>query len=178
MSVGSDDALPHTVTLKDGSKVLIRRAGPEDFKMFFRMFSVLSDDTMFRRFLRSQKNLTREDAEEMLRLDDADVTSLIATVAKDNVEQAVGEARYVTDPTGKIAEAAVVVSDEWQNRGLGSALFMDLVAEAKRKGLAKMFAYFDVENKSIIHLGQKFGFGLASKDRGTDYSVMKAEIIL
>ena len=128
MSVASDDAHPHTVTLKDGSKVLIRRAGPEDFKMFFRMFSVLSDDTMFRRFLRSQKNLTREDAEEMLRLDDADVTSLIATVAKDNVEQAVGEARYVTDPTGKIAEAAVVVSDEWQNRGLGSALFMDLVA--------------------------------------------------
>jgi len=177
LSVGSDDAFPHTVTLKDGSKVLIRRAGPEDFKMLFRMFSVLSDDTMFRRFLRSQKNLTREDAEEMLRLDDADVTSLVATL-KDHVEQAVGEARYVTDSTGKIAEAAVVVSDEWQNRGLGSALFMDLVAEAKRKGLSRIFAYFDVENKSIIHLGQKFGFGLASKDRGTDYSVMKAEIIL
>ena len=177
MSAKSNDRLPHTVALKDGSKVLIRRAGPEDFKMLFRMFSALSDDTMFRRFLRSQKNLTREDAEEMLRLDDADVTSLVATV-KDHEEQAVGEARYVADSTGKIAEAAVVVSDEWQNRGLGSALFTDLVAEAKRKGLSRIFAYFDVENKSIIHLGQKFGFGLASKDRGTDYSVMKAEIIL
>lgn len=55
MSVASDDALPHTATLKDGSKVLIRRAGPEDFKMLFRMFSVLSNDTMFRRFLRSKR---------------------------------------------------------------------------------------------------------------------------
>ena len=164
-------ALPHTVTLKNGSEVLIRKAGPEDFRILFSMFNSLSDDTMFRRFLRSQKVLAEADAQEMLRLDDGNVTSLIAVVRSDHAEQAVGEARYVTNSSGELAEAAVVISDEWQNLGLGTALFVDLLAEAKRAGLSKVMAYFDVENGSVMHLGQKFGFKLASKETRPDYSM-------
>jgi len=178
LRVASDDAFPHTVTLKDGSKVLIRRAGPEDFQMLFSMFTSLSDDTMFSRFLRSQKKLSKRDAEEMLRLDDPNVTSLIAILMKDHEEQAIGEARYVTDPGGRLAEAAVVIADEWQNLGLGTALFSDLIAEARRQGLSKMFAYFDVENRSIIRVGQKVGFKPVLKEGATNYSMMKAEITL
>jgi acetyltransferase len=144
--------------------------------MLFSMFNSLSDDSMFRRFLRSQKALTEADAEEMLRLSDEKVTSLIAILQKDHMEQAIGEARYVTDSSGRLAEAAVVVADEWQNLGLGTVLFSDLLAEAKRKGLSKIIAYFDVENKSVIHVGEKFGFKLAPKERRTDYSMMRAEI--
>lgn len=171
-------ALTHMVILKNGSEVLIRRAGPEDFRMLFSMFSSLSDDTMFRRFLRSQKALTEADAQEMLRLDDGNVTSLIAVVQKDHTEQAVGEARYVTSSSGELAEAAVVIADEWQNLGLGTALFIDLLAEAKRAGLSKVIAYFDVENGSVIHLGQKFGFKLARKETRADYSMLKAEMTI
>jgi len=168
--------LPHTMTLKNGSQVLIRRAEHEDFRILFSMFSSLSDDTMFRRFLRSQKTLTEADAKEMLQLDDKNVTSLIAILQKNHNDQAIGEARYVTDSSGRLAEAAVVIADEWQNLGLGTALFSDLLAEAKRADLTKITAYFDLENRSVIHVGQKFGFALAPKERGTDYSMMKAEI--
>lgn len=178
MGVTPSNAFPHIVTVKDGLRVLIRRAGPGDFQTLFAMFRSLSDDTMFRRFLRSQKNLTKSDAEEMLRLDDPNVASLMAILLKDHREQAIGEARYVTDQAGRLAEAAVVVADEWQNRGLGTALFSDLIAEAKRQGLTRIFAYFDVENKSIMRVGQKVGFKLAPKETGTDYSMMKAEIVL
>jgi acetyltransferase len=171
----SSGAFPHAVALKNGSQVLIRRTKREDLRMLFSMFSSLSDDSMFRRFLRSQKALTEAD-EEMLRLSDEKVTSLIAILRKDHMEQAIGEARYVTDSSGRLAEAAVVVADEWQNLGLGTALFSDLLAEAKRKGLSKIIAYFDVENRSVIHVGEKFGFKLAPKERRTDYSMMRAEI--
>ena len=139
MRVVSDDAFPHTVTLKDDSKVLIRRAGPEDFQMLCSMFTSLADETMFSR-LRSQKELGKRDGEEILRLDEPNVTSLIAILMKDHEDHAIGEARYVTDPGGRLAEAAVVVADEWQNLGLGTALFSDLIAEARRQGLSKMFA--------------------------------------
>jgi len=170
--------LPHTVILKNGSEVLIRRAGPEDFATLFSMFSSLSDDTMFRRFLRSQKALTEVDVHEMLRLEDRNVTSLIALVREKQIEQAIGEARYVTDSSGELAEAAVVIADKWQNIGLGTALFTDLLEEAKRAGLSKVIAYFDVENGSVIHLGQKFGFKLAPKEVRPDYSMLKAEIAI
>lgn len=171
------DHLPHTITLKNGTTVLIRRAEPEDLQMIFHLFRSLSDDTMFRRFLRSQRNLTREDAQEMLRLNEGNVTSLIAVLKMNHEERAIGEARYVANPTGRLAEAAVVVADEWQNCGLGTALFSDLIAEAGRQGLTKIFAYFDLQNKSIIHLGEKFGFKLA-KERKPDYAMMKAELAL
>jgi GNAT superfamily N-acetyltransferase len=82
----------------------------------------------------------------------------------------------VTDSSGKLAEATVVIADEWQNLELGTALFSDLLAEAKRAGLSKITAYFDLKNRSVIHVGQKFGFASAPKEQGTDYSMMKAEI--
>jgi RimJ/RimL family protein N-acetyltransferase len=132
---------------------------------------------MFRRFLRSQKDLSEQDAREILRLDDRSVTSLIAIVRKDHEETAVGEARYVADSAGKVAEAAVVITDDWQNRGLGTALFSDLIAEAKRQGLSKVFAYFDVDNKAIIRVGQKVGFQLAQREERADYSMIKAEVV-
>jgi GNAT superfamily N-acetyltransferase len=103
---------------------------------------------------------------------------LIAILQKDKKEQAIGEARYVTDSSGKLAEAAVVIADDWQNLGFGTALFSDLLAEAKRQFLYKMIAYFDVENKSVIRLGQKSGFKLAPKEPRIDYSMMKAETTL
>jgi len=78
----------------------------------------------------------------------------------------------------RFMKAAVVIADEWQNLGLGTALFSDLLAEAKRQGLSKILAYFDVENKSVIRVGQKFGFKLAPKEPRTDYSMLKAEISL
>lgn len=66
MRVASDDASPHTVTLKDDSKVLIRSAGPEDFQMLFSMFTSLSDETIFSRFQRSQNRLGKREAETAL----------------------------------------------------------------------------------------------------------------
>jgi acetyltransferase len=177
LRAASNDVFPHAVTLKDGSKALIRRTRPEDFQMLFSMFSLLSTATMFRRFLRSQKDLSEQDAREILRLDDRSVTSLVAIVRKDHDETAIGEARYVADSAGKLAEAAVVIADDWQNRGLGTALFSDLIAEAKRQGLSKVFAYFDVDNKAIIRVGQKVGFQLAQREEGTDYSMIKAEVV-
>jgi len=173
----SNDTLPHTITPKDGSTVLIRRADPEDFQMLFSMFGSLSADTMFRRFLRSQKRLSQEDVREMFRLDDRSVTSLKAILQRDHEERAIGEARYATDSTGKLGEAAIVIADEWQNRGLGTALFSDLIADAKKQELSRMFAYIDVENRAIIRVGQKVGLKLAPRESGTDYSMTKAEIL-
>ena len=84
----------------------------------------------------------------------------------------------MTDSAGELAEPAVVVADDWQNRGLGTALFADLIAEATRRGPLKIFAYFDADNKSMIRVGQKVGFRLGAREAGSDYSMLKAEILL
>ena len=172
----SGPTLPHLVKLKDGIEVLIRKAEPEDSRMLYLMFKSLSVVTVFRRFLMPNLRLEAADMQKML--EDPSVTSLIATIRRDGKEQAVAEARYATDSTGRVAEAAVVVSDDLQNRGLGTALFSDLIAEARSQGLKTMFAYFDVDNKAIIRVGQKFGFKLAPMKGWPDYSMLKAELEL
>ena len=176
MQPSSSQALPHLVRLKDGTEVLIRKAEPEDFRILYLMFNSFSAETMFRRFLMSNTRLEAGDVQEMLRLEDTNVTSLIAVLHSDGKEQAVGEARYVTDSAGRVAEAAVVIADHLQNRGLGTVLFSDLIAEGRKQGLKTMFAYFDVDNKAIIRVGQKVGFKLAPVEGRPDYSMIKAEI--
>ena len=171
-------ALPHPVKLKDGTMVLIRKAGPEDFPMLYLMFSSLSVETMFRRFRMSNTGLEARDVQEILRLEDPNVTSLIAIVRKDGKEQAGGEAHYVADSAGRLAEASVVIAEDLQNRGLGTALLSDLVAQGRRQGLKSIFAHFDVDNKAIIRVGQKAGFRLALVEGRPDYSMIKAEIEL
>jgi acetyltransferase len=170
--------LPCPFRLKDGTMALIREAGPEDFSMLYLMCSRLSGETMFRRFRTSNTGLEAREVREMLRLEDPNVTSMVAIVRKDGKEQAGGEAHYVTDSAGRLAEAGVVIAEDLQNRGLGTALLSGLVAQGRRQGLKSIFAHFDVDNKAIIRVGQKVGFRLAPVEGRPDYSMIKAEIEL
>ena len=106
-----NDPFPHRVTLKDGSEILVRKTQPEDSRLLFLMFNSLTPDTMFRRFLMSPRRLTVADIEDLLGLSEGNVTSLIAILREGDKEQAVGEARYVTDSGVTVAEVAILVAD-------------------------------------------------------------------
>ena len=59
-------ALPHFAQLKDGSEVLIRKAGPEDSRMLYLMFKSLSVESASRRFLMPNPRLETADMQKML----------------------------------------------------------------------------------------------------------------
>lgn len=56
------------------------------------------------------------------------------------------------------AELGVVVSDPFQNRGLGSRLIKRLLELARRGGIREVFLSVLPDNSRAIHLYRKFGF--------------------
>ena len=120
------------VTLRDGLTVTIRPVQPADTALVREGFEHLSAVTRYRKFL-FDRQLTASDAEEVWHLDrDHDALGAIdpATGA------GVGLARCVRDQHDpKRAIAAVIVADEWQNRGLGTRLLKRLADRARAAGI-------------------------------------------
>ena len=69
-----------------------------------------------------------------------------------------GVARYVRSQveTGE-AEFAVAVADDWQRRGLGTALLRHLAARAREEGISRFTALVLAENAPVLHMLDTFG---------------------
>ena len=55
-------------------------------------------------------------------------------------------------------EFAVVVTDQWQRKGLGTELTKRLIQIAKNEKLGRLVAYTLRENKDMQHMCKKVGF--------------------
>src|SRR4051812_46620233 len=107
------------VVLRDGSEVLVRPVRPEDKPLFIAGWAELSQETVYRRFLQSRDPLSVEELALFTELDHVDHEAIGALAEG----RGVGVARYVRDAARPhAAEAAVVVVDAWQGRGLGGKL--------------------------------------------------------
>jgi GNAT superfamily N-acetyltransferase len=65
------------------------------------------------------------------------------------------------------AELAIVVSDEWQGKGLGTRLLGNLLEISRAEGLERVLAYILPENYVMLRVCRKLGFEViydASRD--------------
>ncbi len=133
----------------------IRPIEPGDKAGLATFFSRLSDESRRRRFLGPKPKLS---ARELVFLTEVDQCRHVALVAVDSVGAIIGVGRYATwAESPDRAEMAFAVVDEWQGRGLGTALGDRLVACARASGLATLtgstFA-LNVPAKALLkHLG-------------------------
>ena len=70
-------------------------------------------------------------------------------------------ARYVKESQSGDAEFAIVLSDDWQGRGLGTRLLVSLLVAAKSHGVRRLVGTTMSENRGMLALGLKLGFRLA-----------------
>ena len=81
-----------------------------------------------------------------------------AVVREDSHERIVGVSRYSTDKEGKNCECAVTVSDEWQQKGLGTLLMKHLMEVARARGIRTMISLASAENVQMQDLASYLGF--------------------
>ena len=79
---------------------------------------------------------------------DATRHALVAYVEGD--PQPVAIARLVRD--GRSAEVAFAVADEYQHRGIGSALTAELIADARAAGITEITALVASDNRAAVAL--------------------------
>ena len=56
------------------------------------------------------------------------------------------------------AECAIVISDRWQGRGVGTQLLSALLEIGRTEGLDTIFGYILAENGAMLRMCQKLGF--------------------
>src|SRR2546421_4056479 len=123
--------------LTDGTRLLIRAIHPEDKDMLVKGLALLSEETRRRRFMSAKPRLSRAELRYLTEIDGEAHYALIAVLA-DRVDHVVAVARYVRfedDPT--TADAAVVVGDPWQRKGLGRRLAIMLADAASARGIRR-----------------------------------------
>jgi GNAT superfamily N-acetyltransferase len=114
-------------------------------------FERLSEGSRYRRFLSVTPRLSGRQLAYLTEVDHRGHEALIAFSAETG--DAVGTARYVRDANdGRVAEPAVTVIDDWQGRGLGSALFERLIDRARMDGVRRLRATVLADNEPMLQL--------------------------
>ena len=143
------------VTLRDGSRALIRPVQPGDKELFARAWERFGEESRYRRFLGAKATLTRHDLQYFTEVDHVDHEAIGARDAETG--EGVGVARYVRLADPSVAEAAVSVVDDWQGRGLGGELLGRLTERANEHGIERFRASLFAFNREMLGLFEDIG---------------------
>ena len=91
---------------------------PEDASIEQSFVKRLSPQSKYFRFMQGLNELTQEMLIRFTQLDYHRELALIAVYEDGAMETELGVARYVKNPDGKTREFALVVTDEWQGKGI------------------------------------------------------------
>jgi acetyltransferase len=156
-------------TTPSGQQVKLRLIKSEDAGLLVDLFHHLSPETRRLRFHLYTERLPEEKVwQEAVALSTLDPQRHVAVVATaletDGVEQAVGVARFARAKLEDCeAEAAIVIRDDFQRKGLGRILLTTLAGEARKLGITHFCGWVMVENVHLMKLIKKLEVKLESE---------------
>jgi acetyltransferase len=144
-----------------GQSVIIRAIAPADRDMEAEFVRSLSAQSRYYRFHSALRELTPEMLDRFVTVSYPDNMALIATVSGESGETQIGVARYaVNTPGARQAEVAVVVADEWQGYGIGTALLLELRDLAISGGIDRLTMTVLSQNRRMMGLARQLGFAI------------------
>lgn len=149
------------ITTKDGIALTLRPIKPEDEPMWLELLGHCSRESIYMRFRYFFQWATHETA---VRYCFIDYDREIAIVVEQNDESGrrlLGVGRLVADPDHENVEYAILVADEWQNKGLGGILTDFCFDIAKKWGLKRIVAQTTTDNSRMIEVFKKRGFAIS-----------------
>ena len=125
-------------------------------------FYALSDESLYRRFMSMQRYMPHERLRRFVVIDHTKEMAILAVRKQRDEENVIGLGQYISD-SPDIAEVALVVRDDYQNKGVGMELLSYLTYLAKRRGLIGFTAEVLTENRPMLHLFEKMGFNIVKR---------------
>lgn len=165
---------------RDGEVFTIRPIRPEDEPLIVKFHQTLSDRTVRLRYFYPMQLDRRTAHERLTRVCFVDYDREMALVverppADGKEREIIGVGRLSKLPGTNDSEFALLVSDEHQNKGIGSRLLGMLVQIARDEKLSRISADILNENKEMQRVAQKLGFRL---NREIGDSTVRAELVL
>jgi GNAT superfamily N-acetyltransferase len=151
--------------LRDGSRVEIRPLTPSDTRGLAAGFERLSELSRYRRFLSPTAHLSDKQLRYLTDIDHHDHEALVAIDPASH--DGLGVARYVRSRVDREeAEFAVAVADDWQRRGLGTALLRHLAARARAEGIVRFTGLVSADNEPVHHMLVALGSVVEQRQAG------------
>ena len=152
--------------LPGGRRVTVRPVLPQDAELEQAMVRALSPASRYQRFFSPIRELPQGWLERLTQIDYHQQQALIAETFVGEQAVAVAEARYVVDATGREAEFAVVVADDWRHLGLARRLLQALLRAAAEAGLQRMVGDVLATNQAMLSLARSLGFDVVRHPDG------------
>ncbi|GLY04643.1 MULTISPECIES: GNAT family N-acetyltransferase [Actinoplanes] len=144
-----------SMLLPDGTELTLRPAVPDDLPAVRELHEECSPTALGRRYLGGLPTEAR-----MRRLlEPSGGVTLLATAPGGAV---VAMATLTVE--GDLGEAALLVEDGWQRRGLGTALLRRLHAWAGRSGLSAVVTHTTADNTAMLHTVRRLGTAHIERD--------------
>ncbi len=163
--------------LADGTPILIRAIKQSDRQRLSEGFHHLSSQSIFYRFFRRKKDLSEEELRYFTEVDFDHHVAIVAAIMDGDKEDDIGVARFVeiqTHNPERVAEFALAIEDEYQNKGVGTLLFKHLVSIAQQQGFSKLIADVLLDNKGMMRILKNSGFILKTTiDQGIAHVELK-----
>jgi len=151
------------VDLRKGDRVFVRPLKLTDESLLRDMFYKLTPDSIHYRFFRMLSSMPHDKVQDLLRFDYQADTALVALTDATIDAKMVAIAHYSTEPRSNFAEAAFLVRDDFQNRGLGTALLLNLLEVARTNGIAGFTAEVLADNHGMLRVFHKCGHPVESR---------------
>lgn len=169
-----DDLTP--VHLRDGTEAFVVPLLPANREALRQEYEHLSAQTRFSRFLAPFPSLTDSMLDTLV--DDVDgvdhVALVLLVITEDGTELPLGLARivrYPHDPTA--ADVAVTVVDDWQGRGVATAL-LEVLMKHRPEGVERIETVIDASNLASLAMCRRLGkVHLSPPDSGTEQVVIE-----
>lgn len=157
--------------MRDGTLVLLRPIQPEDAAKLQALFKRLSPESIYMRFLEPLKELSFKEAQRYAQVNYQSNMAIVAELPEQ--EELIGVARYGESypPEPGVVDAAVVVQDDFQKRGLGTTLLLRLVQYARSQEIEAMHATVHQSNAVILRFITKSGLPTERKLSGGVWDV-------
>jgi GNAT superfamily N-acetyltransferase len=160
-----------TVPIRDGSEIVLRPIRPDDKARLAAGFEKMSPESRYKRFLVPMNELSKHDLEYLTEVDHHDHEAIVAETPEG---EPLGVARFVRT-NGDTAEAAVAVADEWQGKGVGTALLTRLAERARKEDISRFTATCLATNEDILQLLRELG---QTRVLNTGSGVVEAQVEL
>ena len=146
-------------TARDGMRCLLRAIRPEDADALQHFVRDLSEEARYFRFLSTLAELSPSMLARFTQIDYDREMAIVAVIPGDTGEERIiGVARYLLNPDAVTAEFALVVADDFQGRGIGSALMKRICGIARERGLKAVIGLVLGKNNDMLALMNRLGF--------------------
>lgn len=134
--------------LRGGDRIAIRAIRPDDRARLVQAFHALDARSVYQRFFFPKRALSDEELRQITECDGARVVVLVATVGSGDKEIIVGLGQYAR--RGTTAEIAFAVEEDFQGRGIASALLRHLTDIARDGGVTQFEADVLADNAAML----------------------------